>query len=70
MHLQIEPKYYVEYRNEKSEDKALRINKWKKSGRVLKEGKDPKDARSNSPVALTKILCKIFERKTNKRLFL
>ena len=35
---------------------------------LLKVGKDPKDARSYRLVALTDILCKIFERTTNKRL--
>ena len=35
---------------------------------MLKKGKDPKDVRSYRPVVLTNILCKIFERMTNKRL--
>ena len=35
---------------------------------LLKEGKDPKDVRSYRLVAQTNILCKIFERLTNKRL--
>ena len=35
---------------------------------LLKERKDPKDVRSYRPVALTNILCKIFERMVNKRL--
>ena len=35
---------------------------------MLKERKDPKDVRSYRPVALTNVLCKIFERMTNKRL--
>ena len=35
---------------------------------MLKEGKYPKDVRSYRPVALTNILCKIFERMTNKKL--
>ena len=35
---------------------------------LLKEVKDPEDARSYRPVALTNILCKIFERMTNKKL--
>ena len=35
---------------------------------LLKEGKDPKNVRSYSPVALTNILCNLFERMTNKRL--
>ena len=34
---------------------------------LLKEGKYPKDIRSYRPVALTNILCKIFERMRNKR---
>ena len=35
---------------------------------LLKKEKDPKDARSYRPGALTNILCKIFERMTYKRL--
>ena len=35
---------------------------------MLKKRKDPKDVRSYRPVALTNILCKIFESMTNKRL--
>ena len=35
---------------------------------LLKEGKDQKNFRSYRPVALTNILCKIFERMTNTRL--
>ena len=35
---------------------------------LLKEEKDSKDVRSFKPVALTNILCKIFEKMTNKRL--
>ena len=35
---------------------------------LLKEGKDPKDFRSYRPLALTNILCKIFERITSKKL--
>ena len=34
----------------------------------MEERKDPKDIRSYKPVALVNILCKIFERITNKRL--
>ena len=33
---------------------------------LLKEGKDPKNVRRYWPVALTNILCKIFERMTHK----
>ena len=35
---------------------------------MLRKGKDPKVVRSYRPVTLTNILCKIFERMTNKRL--
>ena len=35
---------------------------------LLNEGKDPIDVRSYRPVALTNILCKIFERIASKRL--
>ena len=35
---------------------------------LLKEERDPKDVRSYTPVALTNILCKIFERMTNTSL--
>ena len=35
---------------------------------LLKKRKNPKDVRSYRPVALTNILCKIFENMTNKRL--
>ena len=35
---------------------------------MLKERKDPKDVRSYKSVSLINILCKIFERMTNKRL--
>ena len=35
---------------------------------MMEERKDPKDIRSYKPVALVNILCKIFERITNKRL--
>ena len=45
-------------------------NTWKHVTTIplLKEGKNTKDFRSYRPVALTNILCKIFERITNKRL--
>ena len=36
----------------------------RKNNTLLKERKDPKDVRSNRPVALTNILYKIFERMT------
>ena len=35
---------------------------------MLNEGKNPKNVKSDILVALTNILCKIFERMTNKRL--
>ena len=45
-------------------------NTWKHATitTLLKEEKDPKDIRSYKLVALRNILCKIFERMTNKRL--
>ena len=35
---------------------------------ATEEEKDPKNVKNYTPVAITKILCKIFERMTNKRL--